>query len=58
MGHDLENPQNAKQRIDEEYYGLLDWIRVTYTKSEWAALDSQQRRTLVEDYFSAKEDLE
>lgn len=48
----------AKQRVDEEYYGLLEWIRVTYTKEDWSSMSSQERRVLIEDYFSTKEDLE
>lgn len=53
-----DNPQEAKKRIDEEYYGLLEWIRTTHTKDEWSYVDSQYRRCMVEDYFSAKDNLE
>lgn len=47
-----DNPQNAKKRIDEEYYHLLEWICVHYTKEKWSAIDSQDRRNILEDYFS------
>lgn len=46
-----DNPQNAKQRIDEEFYELLDWLRWAYEKEEWAAKDSQYRRMIIEKYF-------
>lgn len=50
-----DNPQNAKQRIDEEYYELLDHIREYYSKDVWAAMDSQKRRQVVEDYFTIED---
>lgn len=50
-----DNPQNAKQRIDEEYYELLDHIREYYSKEAWAAMDSQERRQVVEDYFTIED---
>ncbi|UYA58113.1 putative RNA ligase [Klebsiella phage DP] len=50
-----DNPQNAKQRIDEEYYDLLDHIREYYSKDVWAAMDSQKRRQVVEDYFTIED---
>lgn len=50
-----DNPQTAKQRIDEEYYELLDHIREYYTKEAWSVMDSQQRRKIVEDYFAIED---
>lgn len=47
-----DNPEEAKKRIDEEYYHLLEWICVHYTKEKWSAIDSQDRRNILEDYFS------
>uniref|UniRef100_A0AAU8GGI2 RNA ligase and tail fiber protein attachment catalyst n=1 Tax=Salmonella phage vB_SEnST11_KE23 TaxID=3161174 RepID=A0AAU8GGI2_9CAUD len=50
-----DQPHNAKQRIDEEYYELLDHIREYYTKEAWSVMDSQQRRKVVEDYFTIED---
>lgn len=47
-----DNPKEAKKRIDEEYYHLLEWICVHYTKEKWSAIDSQDRRNILESYFS------
>lgn len=49
-----DNPQEAKKRIDEEFYELLDWLRWAYEKEEWAAKDSQYRRMIIEKYFEEK----
>ena len=46
-----DNPKEAKKRIDEEFYELLDWLRWAYEKEEWAAKDSQYRRMIIEKYF-------
>ncbi len=46
-----DNPKEAKKRIDEEFYELLDWLRWSYEKEEWAAKDSQYRRMIIEKYF-------
>ena len=50
-----DNPKEAKKRIDEEYYELLDHIREYYSKDVWAAMDSQKRRQVVEDYFAIED---
>ena len=42
---------DGQQRIDEELYELLDWLRWAYEKEEWAAKDSQYRRMIIEKYF-------
>lgn len=46
-----DNPNNAKQIVDEEYYTLLEWLRNNFTKVQWAALDSQERRKEIENFF-------
>ncbi|UYL04749.1 hypothetical protein EBOKLHFM_00129 [Klebsiella phage KP13-26] len=46
-----DNPQEARKRIDEEYYSLLEWLRFAFEKEEWKALDSQVRREKIETYF-------
>lgn len=50
-----DNPKEAKKRIDEEYYELLDHIREHYSKDDWAGMDSQKRRQVVEDYFAIED---
>lgn len=50
-----DNPKEAKKRIDEEYYELLDHIREYYSKDDWAGMDSQKRRQVVEDYFAIED---
>lgn len=46
-----DNPNNAKQIVDEEYYTLLEWLRNKFTKAQWAALDPQERRKEIENFF-------
>lgn len=46
-----DNPTDAKTRVDEEYYHLLEWLRFAFEKEEWKALDSQARREKIEYYF-------
>lgn len=46
-----DNPQEARKRIDEEYYSLLEWLRFAFEKEEWKSLDSQVRREKIETYF-------
>lgn len=50
-----DNPQEAKKRIDEEYYPLLEWLRLAFEKEEWKSLDSQVRREKIETYFERGE---
>lgn len=49
-----DNPEEAKKRVDEEYYGLIDWLRWAWEKEEWAMQDSQHRRMIIEKYFEDK----
>lgn len=51
-----DNPQEARKRIDEEYYSLLEWLRFAFEKEEWKALDSQVRREKIETYFERGEE--
>lgn len=50
-----DNPQEARKRIDEEYYSLLEWLRFAFEKEEWKSLDSQVRREKIETYFERGE---
>lgn len=46
-----DNSQEAKKRIDEEYYCLIEWLRYAFEKEEWKSLDPQVRRERIENYF-------
>lgn len=45
------NPQNFKQRCDEEFYDLIDFIVETVDKEVWISYTDQQRRNFIENYF-------
>ncbi|UYL04332.1 hypothetical protein EPNKCIFM_00011 [Klebsiella phage KP13-16] len=49
-----DNPKEAKKRIDEEYYNLIDYLRWAFEKEEWAVKDAQYRRKWIEAYFEEK----
>lgn len=49
-----DNPQNAKQRIDEEFYDLLDYVRDNFSKHTWNVMSSDNRRRMIENYFKEK----
>ena len=50
----FDNPEKFKQRIDEEFYGITDFIVKTVDKEQWKSYNDQQRRAFIERYF--KED--
>lgn len=47
----FKNPDKFKERIDEEFYGLVDFIVKTVDKEQWKYYSDQQRRTFIENYF-------
>lgn len=49
-----DNPQNAKQRVDEEFYDLLDYVRDNFSKHTWNVMSSDNRRRMIENYFKEK----
>lgn len=49
-----DDPKSAKKRVEEEFYGLLDWIRFAFTKEEWSLTKEQDRRKIIETYFERK----
>ena len=49
-----DNPQNAKQRVDEEFYDLLDYVRNNFSKHTWNVMSSDNRRRMIENYFKEK----
>lgn len=50
------NPDSLKERIDEEYYPLIDYI--VEWKGMFTALDEQNRISFIEEYFKGQLDNE
>ena len=48
----FDSPQNFRQRLDEEFYGVFEAI-VAAGRDHWKALDEQGRRSFIEEYFDA-----
>jgi len=48
------NPEKFKQRIDEEFYSVVDFIVSTIDTQEWKNYNDQQRREIIETYFKEK----
>ena len=47
----FDNPEKFKQRIDEEFYGITDYVVKTVDKEQWKTYNDQQRRAFIEKYF-------
>lgn len=47
----FDDTDELKKSIDEEFYGLLDWITKTFTKDQWKSRTDQSRRQAIEGYF-------
>lgn len=47
----FDNPEKFKQRIDEEFYNITDFIVKTIDKDQWKSYNDQQRRAFIEKYF-------
>jgi len=43
--------KNVKKIVDEEFYTVVDYLRSMYTEEQWNALDEQERRKQIEEYF-------
>lgn len=48
----FNNTKAFKQRIDEEFYELVDFIVANYTKEEWHGFSEYFRRTIIENFFA------
>lgn len=46
-----DHPQRFLERLDEEFYQIFQWILDTYSKDQWAGLNEQERRKVIEEYF-------
>jgi hypothetical protein len=47
----FNNTQKFKEGIDEEFYGVVDWIVSTCSLEYWNTLKDTERREIIEDYF-------
>lgn len=47
----FENKEEFIKSIDEEFYGIVDWITSNYSAASWSQQPDQQRRKIIEDYF-------
>lgn len=47
----FEDPELMKERIDEEFYGVIDEIVHEFSMEDWKALSDQDRRDFIEDFF-------
>lgn len=45
------NSENYKQRLDEEFYSLFDFIIATYTKEQWLAFTETERSDIIKEFF-------
>lgn len=48
----FENPYKFKLRLDEEFFGCVDWIVETFDKDIWKGYSDQQRRKHLEGCFN------
>lgn len=48
----FDNPDKFKQRIDEEFFAITDFIVKTVDKEQWKSYNDQQRRAFIEKYFN------
>lgn len=49
----FDNPKVFKEhRLEEEFYGIHQYILDNYTKDEYRMMTEQHRRKLIEDYFN------
>lgn len=51
---DLIFGPNPKEHFDEEFYGLIDYLRASVTKECWETHSDQERRKVIEDFFKNK----
>ena len=47
----FDNSEKFKETIDEEFYGVVDYIVSTNSAEGWIAKSDQERRAIIEDYF-------
>ena len=50
IGNMFDNPELFRQRLDEEFYDVFEWL-LDLGQEFWASLDEQQRGKFLVDYF-------
>jgi len=50
----FDTPEVFKERLDEEFYGLVDYITISYTRSAWESYGEQERRLVIEEYYGGE----
>lgn len=50
----LENPKEAKKKVDEEYYDLIDYL--SSFRDEFVAMDEQEKIAFIKDFIEADKD--
>lgn len=52
----FDNPKTFKNnRLEEEFYGIHEYILKTYTKEQYRSMTEQDRRSMIEEYFRGKD---
>ena len=52
----FDNPKAFKNnRLEEEFYGIHEYILKTYTKEQYRSMTEQDRRSMIEEYFRGKD---
>jgi len=46
-----KKPEDFKQRLDEEFYGVFEYIIKNYTADQWKETKELDRRKVIEQYF-------
>lgn len=49
----FDNSKVFKETIDEEFYGVVDYIVENFNAEQWNAFKEQERRVIIEEYFNA-----
>lgn len=50
----FDNPEQFRQRLDEEFLLCFETIRENFTKETWGGLDESGRRAIIERFFEGK----
>lgn len=50
----FDNPEQFRQRLDEEFLLCFETIREKFTKDTWGGLDESGRRAVIERFFEGK----
>jgi hypothetical protein len=48
----FDNPSLIKESLDEEFWGVAEFITQKFSKKEWKEMNDQERRKVIEEYFN------